>query len=70
MKEKVKGREIESMLEVTQSMSKDYNPKILYCLVDKKISHRLFDLIITIQDLEQSQTLVQLRKMETTSLIS
>ncbi len=43
MKEKLKSVELEDMINAMTSFTQGYKPKILYCLIDKKISHRLFD---------------------------
>ena len=42
MEVQVLEKEVKDIVESISSFAKDYRPKIVYTLVNKKISHRLF----------------------------
>nr|AEX87970.1 Otiwi8 [Sterkiella histriomuscorum] len=42
LQEKLKNYEIQRVLEVIQSFQQGYNPMVIYCFVDRNVSHRLF----------------------------
>ena len=45
MEPKVKDMEVQYIIQTIQSASNGYNPKVLFCLVNKRITHRLFEQI-------------------------
>ncbi len=42
MTEKVKNHEVKVITDLLENTSPGYHPKIIYCLVDRNITHRLF----------------------------
>ena len=43
MQTKALAGELEQMVESIKGYAQGYNPKIMYCFVDKRITHRLFE---------------------------
>lgn len=43
MQTKVLKGELEQIVQTINGYTQNYAPKIMYCFVDKKISHRLFE---------------------------
>ena len=43
MEEKLLKREVENVFNSILGYAQGYNPKVVYCLVNKRITHRLFE---------------------------
>jgi len=41
MENKVLEQEVYPLTEAIKGFSQNYNPKVLFCMVDKRVSHRL-----------------------------
>jgi predicted naringenin-chalcone synthase len=42
MEEKLRDYEVSYVTQQIMNYGNNYNPSVLYCLVDKRISHRIF----------------------------